>query len=261
MVSVQNAQKTHLARSLNQFADKKVGQAIQILGKSLPCSVSAIPTAGVPIVTVKFEVNAAPWTLPNVTVPMFGPEYLRYPIQVGCKGVVFPVDAYVGGVSGLGGGTADLSQRGNLSTLVFFPIANKGWTASEAPNKAVLYGPDGVVLRDAGSKTVITIDKTDGVTITVQAAAHVTVNGNGIVNGNWQVNGDLGITGTLTWPHGSIDGTSGNMTLTGDLAATGAVVAGSGGADQVGLQTHTHTQPNDSHGDVEGATNAPTAGT
>jgi Phage protein Gp138 N-terminal domain len=45
------------------------------------------------------------------------------------------------------------------------------------------------------------------------------------------------------------------------LHCTGAVVAGFGTGDQVGLQTHTHTQPNDSHGDTEEPTNAPTAGT
>lgn len=47
----------------------------------------------------------------------------------------------------------------------------------------------------------------------------------------------------------------------GDVHATGAVIAGYGGADQVGLQTHTHAQAPDSHGDTEQPTNAPTAGT
>ena len=46
-----------------------------------------------------------------------------------------------------------------------------------------------------------------------------------------------------------------------DLHVTGAVIAGWGGSDQVGLQTHRHTQPSDGHGDTEQPTNAPTAGT
>lgn len=54
---------------------------------------------------------------------------------------------------------------------------------------------------------------------------------------------------------------AGKVTLKGDLHVTGAVIAGYGGGDQVGLQTHRHTQPNDSHGDTEVPTNAPTAGT
>lgn len=60
------------------------------------------------------------------------------------------------------------------------------------------------------------------------------------------------------------DGTiasSGPWTHTGDFHATGAVIAGFGTSDQVGVQTHTHTQNNDSAGDTEPPTNAPTGGT
>lgn len=45
------------------------------------------------------------------------------------------------------------------------------------------------------------------------------------------------------------------------LRVTGSITAGYGGAGQVGLQTHTHDQPNDDHGDIEQSTNAPNAGT
>lgn len=48
---------------------------------------------------------------------------------------------------------------------------------------------------------------------------------------------------------------------TGDLHVTGAITAGYGGGDQIGLQSHTHTQGNDSHGDTEAPTSAPTPGT
>jgi len=50
------------------------------------------------------------------------------------------------------------------------------------------------------------------------------------------------------------------VTIESDLHVTGAVIAGFGGADQVGLQTHTHPQPPDSHSDTEFPTYAPTAG-
>jgi uncharacterized protein involved in type VI secretion and phage assembly len=53
----------------------------------------------------------------------------------------------------------------------------------------------------------------------------------------------------------------GQWTHTGDFQATGAIHAGWNTGDQVGLQSHTHTQGNDSHGDGEVPTNAPTAGT
>jgi phage gp45-like len=37
---------------------------------------------------------------------------------------------------------------------------------------------------------------------------------------------------------------TGNYTLTGNLSVTGSVIAGAGGADQVGLQTHKHPSNN-----------------
>lgn len=60
---------------------------------------------------------------------------------------------------------------------------------------------------------------------------------------------DGSILSTGTWNH------------EGDFHATGAVIAGFGSGGQVGLQTHTHTQGNDSANDAEVPTNAPTGGT
>jgi hypothetical protein len=148
--------KTPLAKSLSSFAEKKINDAFQLTGKGLPCSVVKVSGA---IVTVKFEVQNIPFTLPQVTIPLFGPEYIRYPIQQGDKGVVVPFDAYLGGVSGLGGGVADLTPRANLSALVFLPIGNKLWSAVD-PNTVTIYGPNGVVLRDTGSGSVITLTPT-----------------------------------------------------------------------------------------------------
>ena len=48
--------------------------------------------------------------------------------------------------------------------------------------------------------------------------------------------------------------------ISGDLHVKGAVIAGYGGSDQVGVQTHRHTQGSDGHGDAEVPTNPPVAG-
>lgn len=152
-----NAQKTPLSRSLNLVAESMASQAIQLLGKALPCSVLAVSGS---IVTVGFELTNIPFTLPSVTVPMFGPEYIRYPTQVGDLGAVFPIDTYLGGISGLGGGVADLSMRANLSSLVFFPVGNKNWSAPTDPNKIELYGPDGAILRTKDNTSALTVSET-----------------------------------------------------------------------------------------------------
>lgn len=149
-----SAQKTPLARALNRFAEKKAADAIALLGKALPASVAAIAGS---IVTVKFEISSGVLTLPNVTVPIAGPEWIRFPTQVGAKGMVIPSDVYLGGMSGLGGGVADLSLQANLSALVWLPIGNADWSATDNPNATVIYGPDGVIIRTVAKDSILTV--------------------------------------------------------------------------------------------------------
>lgn len=244
-----NSQKTALGRTLNQFAGRAVQGAMEQLGRQLPAQVVSRSGA---IVTVKFLVTS-PYTLPNVTVPLIGSEYVRLPIQAGCLGWVMTADAYLGGVSGLGGGTAGLSPRGNLSMLVFSPIGNKSWTASGDDNAVVIYGPDGVILRDSASKVKLQIKPTV-VQWDLPIGVSLVINGNVVINGNEEVTGGLALGGNIT----AQDGVS---VYAGNIQTGGSVTAGVGTGDQVGLQTHQHAQPNDSHNDVEQPTAAPTAGT
>jgi hypothetical protein len=167
------AQKTPLVLSVNQAAGKIVNDYLQLEGKALPCSVVSNKNS---IVTVKFEVNG-PYTLPQVTIPLFGPEYVRYPIAAGCKGMVLAADAHLGGMSGLGGGVSDLGAPGNLSALVFLPISNTAWQAVDQTT-VTAYASNGVVLRDTGNNTSfvltptsITMIATNAVTITCGAAS------------------------------------------------------------------------------------------
>ncbi len=140
---------------MNRLAEQKVLDTLQITGKALPCHVIAVSGS---IVTIRFDINSK-FTLPDVTCPMFGPEYLRYPTQVGDKGVALSADYYIGGISGLGGGVADLTIRGNLSALIWFPIANKDWSATDNANAVVLYGPDGAIIRTLDKSNILTVDK------------------------------------------------------------------------------------------------------
>ncbi len=78
------------------------------------------------------------------------------------------------------------------------------------------------------------------------AATLTTINCNTRMNGNPQISGH-------------IQSETGG-TYAGDLVTAGEVIAKSG-VGQVGLSTHSHHQPADSHGDTEGPTAAPTGGT
>ena len=133
-----DSRKAPFAKSLAGFVDEQISQALQDTGQALPCYVTAVSGQ---LVTVAFAVKG-PWTLPQVQVPIAGAEYIRFPTQVGDKGVVFPADVSLGGVSGMGPpGDADQTiPMGSITALVFFPIGNKNWTA-ENPNAVVIYAP------------------------------------------------------------------------------------------------------------------------
>ena len=148
------AQKLPIVRSLNAFAAQKVLTKIRETGRSLPCSVVSVAGA---IVTVKFEVSSG-FTLPRITIPVHTSIYVREPIQVGDKGYCVAADAYLGGMSGLGGGVADLTLRGNLTPLAFQPLGNNAWPAVD-PNAVVIGqgAPNGVVLRDASDATTVVL--------------------------------------------------------------------------------------------------------
>lgn len=244
-----NVQKTPLARSLNRFAERKALGLMQMTGKGLPCQITKVDATGL-IVTVKFLVTS-PYTLPNVTVPVASSQYARAPLQVGDQGVCLSADTYIGGVTGQGG-TADLSLQANLSALIFFPVGSTKFAATDDANAYVIYGPDGVILRDSQSKGKLKIQPTV-VEWDLPTGVSLVINGNVIINGNEEVSGGLALGGNIT----AADGVS---VYAGDIHTSGAVIAGFGGGDQVGLQTHSHSQPQDSHGDIEHNTNPPTAG-
>lgn len=153
-----NAQKTPLAQTLNRWADKKIDSAASLLGKSFPASVLGVDGTGT-IVTVKLEVQGAPFKFPDITCPVYGPQWVRWPLQAGDPGVCFSSDLYLGGMSGLGGGVAGLTQMMNLGSLVWFPIGNSNFDQTENPNAVVIYGPDGTVLKTtAGNEGKLTVN-------------------------------------------------------------------------------------------------------
>lgn len=169
-----NVQKTPFVESLNTFAKAKAKDAVQLTGRNLPCSVTAVVGA---IVTVSFQVNG-PFTLPPVKMPVFGPRYLRYPIQVGDKGYAVSADAYLGGMSGLGGGVAGLTQQANLSALVFFPIGHSGWPSVDG-NAVVITAPNGVTLQDDTSAATIVLHPT---AITLTCGGHsISIGASGVL--------------------------------------------------------------------------------
>jgi hypothetical protein len=189
-----NAQKTPLARALENFTTAKALDQIALLGKALPASVVAVNGS---IVTVKFEIQSTTVTLPNVTVPKAESQWFRAPTQIGDLGVVIPADVSIGAISGLGASSAaTLSRVPNLSALQWLPTGNKGWSTPPDPNKAFINGPNGVVIQDTSGACVVTASSAGVFTVAINGVVIFTVNSSGATmpSGSDLVIGSVGAT-------------------------------------------------------------------
>lgn len=147
MVSLVGAQKFPIDETLLGISRAAIDQYHMMMGKAMPASVVSVEKNNT-IVKVKIEIQG-PYTYPEITCAVTGPEYIRFPIQKGDKGLLLPSDYYLGAMNGFGAGVATLTRQPNLSAMVFTPIGNKKFedVKEEDKNKVVLYGPDGVVLQ------------------------------------------------------------------------------------------------------------------
>jgi hypothetical protein len=158
----ENSAKLWFQQKANQLAINRITQAIENQGYALPCHVVKVAGA---VVTVAFDVQNSPQSLPNITIPKAESPWIRMPTQVGDKGVTMPADVYLGGVSGIGGGTATMTRRGNLSTLVFVPVSNVGSPPIDQ-NAAQVQGPNGAIIRTTTGTTSEIVTNTSGTTVT-----------------------------------------------------------------------------------------------
>jgi hypothetical protein len=174
-----NSQKTPLARSLNRVAIARVNDAMELLGRALPCSIVSMDETNT-IATVSFNVLSS-FTLPNITIPVLTSQYLRLPLQPGDFGMTVAADVLLGGISGLGSGTAQLNiPPGNLQGLGFIPVGSSKFVSVDDKNKIILYGPNGFEIRDQGNNCSIVGDK-NNVTITAKTTLTLQVGGKTVV--------------------------------------------------------------------------------
>jgi hypothetical protein len=92
-------------------------------------------------------------------------------------------------MSGLGGGTADLTQPGNLGALAFVPLGDKAWSATE-DGVLTLYGVEGVTITDSdGGEAKVTI-KADSVKMELGGASVELADDEVRIVGTLKINGD-----------------------------------------------------------------------
>lgn len=154
--------KTWLQSSLNRLAQLRVAERIDTEGRAFPCRVKAINGA---LVTVAFEMDAAPYTLPDVEIPKAESPYFRMPTQIGDRGITLPGSVYLGHIAGLGGTLPKLSHVTTDADLVFVPVSNANSPPSNQ-NAAIVEGPEGAIIQTtAGTASSITTNQT-GTTLT-----------------------------------------------------------------------------------------------
>ena len=157
-----NFDKLWLQKQLNRNAIRRASEAIQAIGRALPCSVTAVNGS---IVTVKFEINSTPWTLPPITIPKLESNWIREPTQIGDFGMTVPADAYLSAISGFGGAAPTLARPANLSALIFVPVSNKQSPPID-PNAAQVQGPNGTINRTTTGTTSSVVTNASGTTVT-----------------------------------------------------------------------------------------------
>ncbi len=159
-----NYSKLWIQKTLNEAAINRVNEIIQSTGNALPCSVVGVSGS---IVTVQFQVDAAPWTLPTISIPKAESPWIRMPTQIGDLGMTIPADVYLGAISGLGLTVPKIDVRpGNLSALVFVPISNKNSPPIDQ-NAAQIEGPNGAIIRTTQGTTSSIVVNQNGTTVSI----------------------------------------------------------------------------------------------
>ena len=147
-----------------QTARNQASGQVHSVPKRLPVSVVSIDKTN-SIITLKFETAGSPFTLPNITVPLSGSEYIRFPITKGDKGFVTAADTNVGNMSGQGpNGPANFALPANLTPLIFTPFGNTNFTPTDDQTALLHYGPTGTINRDTNKKAKHIVHPTNGVT-------------------------------------------------------------------------------------------------
>ncbi|OKP31368.1 phage baseplate protein [Serratia fonticola] len=206
-----NGQKNFFMKSLAEHGQGAIDGNGNLDGKGWPCHVTAVNGS---IVTVMFDILPGNYNLPEVTIPVFGPEYIRYPIQVGDEGVTIPLSVSIRNVTGLGVGLPDLSTPPSLTALFFMPVGNINWEAVD-PDQVTIYGPNGVLLQTTGKDSSVNVEPGK---ITIKAE-HIYLNGIIHLNGQIVQDADQMQSGTTAKLIGPLlvenDTTAGGISLTG----------------------------------------------
>lgn len=199
-------------------------------GWQLPCTVDSVDnTKG--IVTVNFSVigsNGSPLDLPQITIPIMGWKYIRYPIKKGDPGVTISIDTNTRNIAKLSTGISSLIGHGNFGpTLMFIPIAQADWSETDDVDAVVVAAPNGAIIRTDNKDATITVNKDNVIvdykdgTITL-GSTNITLQYKTSANTVILKDGEIDITSPTVKIISSSASVVGNLTVTGSTNLQGS---------------------------------------
>lgn len=169
------SQKQPFGLTINRAVKNIASSLMNVAGKSLPSSVVKVIGN---LVQINFEITSTQ-QLPQPTLPVLMSRYFRFPIQPGDKGMTVTSDAYLGGMSGQGGGVADLTQRGNLGASAWAPLTNADDPTVDTLQATATGGPNGLLLKDQSGVTTILLTSSQ---IAASCGGHsLVINSSGVI--------------------------------------------------------------------------------
>lgn len=178
-------------KSLNQLADNATKNHSDLLGKIVPGTVVSFD--GV-FAVVNIEISSQN-NYPQLKVPVLCSEYIRLPIQKGCRGFLIPLSVSIDHICGLGQTAPGNAPTLNMSNMAFLPIASHTQQAFKDTETLYLYGEKkGVKIQTKNGSTFI---HAHGKTIKIEGET-ISIRGDASLIGNLNIVGDVTITGKLT---------------------------------------------------------------
>lgn len=206
---MKNFRKSPPAEWLPKLARTHAKSVNEHNSKALPATVLSISGR---IVTVHFEVDCNP-ALPPFPMPIAESEYVRTPIQPGCKGVVLSADASLEQMSGLGTHRPALGVGTvNFGCCVFLPLTNAQWEKLDN-NMLHLYGVAGTeILNRLNGASALRLIEDHASLTNGQATASMDGNAANITAGTINLNGTVVINGQPYKAHTHSNGHNGAPT-------------------------------------------------
>lgn len=165
-------------------------------------------------VKVSFTVDTV-HTLAPMWLPVFGPPYIRYPLQPGDTGLAIPSDVTLGSITAFGPSTQPREVKlEQLTNLVFLAVQRRSDVTMVNQQQLELYGPEGVLIHDTQFGSLIRL--TPGEVVVERGLDTVTITGSGIefVTPAFQV------TSPAITLNGQVTCTA-NLTVGADMTASG----------------------------------------